>query len=154
MIADSTVLICLGRIKMLELLKKLYKKIIIPPSVEKEVLIEVKEGYKIIHHAIKSGWIEVMRPNKTIGLGLGRGEEQAISLAVERKDSIILDDAYAIKAAKALNIPFVRTTTVIFTSLKKRILIKKQALSILNLLIENGYYISTKDYAILISKLK
>ena len=154
MIADSTVLICLGRIEMLELLKKLYKKIIIPPSVEKEVLIEGKEGYKSIHHAIKNGWIEVMHPNKTIGLGLGKGEEQAISLAVERKDKLILDDAFAIKAAKALNANYLRTTTIIFTALKKRILIKKQALSIFNQLIENGYYIFTKDYSILISKLK
>lgn len=154
MIADSTVFICLGKIGRVELLKKLYKKIIITPSVEKEVLIEGKEGYKSIYNAIKSGWIKVIHPNKTTGLGLGKGEEQAISLAVERKDRLILDDAFAIKAAKALNVNYLRTTTVIFTALKKRILTKKQALSVLNQLIENGHYISTKDYVILISKLK
>lgn len=154
MIADSTVLICLSKIQRLELLKRLYKKITIPPSVEKEVLIDGKEGYKSIYDAIKNGWIKVTNPRKIISLGLGKGEEQAISLAVERKDSLILDDAFAIKATTALNINYIRTTTVIFTALKKKILTKKQALSCLNQLIENGYYISTKDYAILISKLK
>ncbi|MBI2654763.1 hypothetical protein HYX02_08230 [Candidatus Woesearchaeota archaeon] len=85
---------------------------------------------------------------------MGKGEEQAISLAIERKDTLILDDAAAIKAAKALNVSHIRTTTIIFTALKKGILTKKQALSILNQLIENGYYIPTKDYAALISKFK
>ena len=154
MIADATVLICLSKIGNLELLKKIYKKIIIPPAVEKEILIEGKEGYRDIQDAIKIGWIKAVQPNKTVKLGLGGGEEQAISLSIEIKDSIILDDAFAIKAAKALNVNYIRTTSVIFTALKKRVLAKKQALSILNQLIENGYYISTKEYSILISKLK
>jgi len=45
-----------------------------------------------------------VQPNKTVKLGLGGGEEQAISLSIEIKDSIILDDAFAIKAAKDLNV--------------------------------------------------
>ena len=154
MIADATVLICLSKIKRLDLLKTIYKKIMILPAVEKEVLIEDKEGYRSIYNEIKSGRIEVMHPKKIIKLGLGAGEEHAINLAIERKDSIILDDAFAIKAAKALNVDYIRTTTVIFTALKKNIVTKKQALSILNQLIENSYYISTRDYAILVSRLK
>ena len=121
---------------------------------KEEVLVKGKEGYSIIQNAINKGWIKVIEPKKSLNLGLGNGENQAISLAIERKDSIILDDAFAIKAAKALNVPVLRTTTVVFTALKKRIIKKAQALDIFNHLIESGYYISTKDYAVLISKLK
>lgn len=154
MISNATALICLSKINKISLLKKIYSIVLIPSAVKREVIIEGKEGYSSISDAIKSGWIKVVEPNKNLELGLGAGENQAISLAKERKDSIILDDAFAVKAAKAFNIPIIRTTTVIFIALQKRILTKAQALGILNNLIENGYYISTRDYAILISKLK
>ena len=154
MISNATALICLSKINKLDLLKKVYSLILIPSTVKAEVLIEGKEGYSSINNAIKTGWIKVIDPKKSIDLGLGAGESQAISLAIERKDSIILDDAFAIKAAKAFNIPVVRTTTVIFTAYRKKIITKAQVLEMLNKLIENGYYISTRDYAVLMSKLK
>ena len=153
MISDATALICLSKINNLDILKKVYSVVIIPPAVKNEVLLEEKEGYSSIKNAIESGWIKVIEPKESIALGLGAGENQAISLAKEKKDKIILDDALAIKAANAFGISIVRTTTVIFIALNKKIINKKQALSLLNRLIENGYYISTKDYAALVSKL-
>ena len=154
MISNATALICLSKINNIGLLRRVYSFVLIPSAVKNEVLIEGKDGFSIINNAIESGWIKIADPKKNLNLGLGAGENQAINLAKERKDSILLDDAFAIKAAKAFNIPIVRTTTVVFTALQKRIITKAQALGILNQLIENGYYISTKDYAVLISKLK
>ena len=153
MISNATALICLSKINKLDILKNVYSAVIIPPAVKNEVLLEEKEGYSSIKNAIESGWVKVVEPKKIIALGLGAGENQAISLAKERKDKIILDDALAVKAANAFDIPTVRTTSIIFTALNKKIINKKQALSLLNRLIENGYYISTKDYAALVSKL-
>ena len=154
MILDATALICLSKINKLDILKKVFSVVIIPSALKKEILIEGKEGYLRIYSAIKSGWIKVIDPRKIINLGLGEGETAAINLAIERKNSIMLDDAFAIKAAKAFNITILRTTTVIFIALKNKIISKAQALSILNQLIEDGYYISTRDYSVLISKLK
>lgn len=154
MISNATALICLGKINKLDLLKKAYSLVLIPSSVKAEVLIKGKEGYSSIYNAINSGWIKVIDPKKSIDLGLGAGENQAISLAIEKKDSIILDDAFAIKAAKAFNVPIVRTTTVIFTAYRKKFITKSRALETLNKLIDEGYYISTRDYAVLMSKLK
>lgn len=154
MISNATAVICLSKLNEIGLLKKVYSVIIIPSAVKKEVLLEGKEGYSSINNAIESGWIRVAEPKKNIDLWLGAGENEAINLAKERKDGIILDDTLAIKAAKAFNIPIVRTTTVVFTALQKGIINKTQALDILNQLIENGYYISTKDYVVLISRLK
>ena len=154
MISNATALICLSKINKLNLLKDVYSVVLIPSAVKDEVLLEGKEGYSNIKEAIEKGWIKVVNPKKEINLGLGAGENQAIALAKEKKDSIILDDAIAIRAAKSFSIPVVRTTTVIFIALQKRIITKAEALTILNKLIENGYYISTKDYAVLMSRLK
>ena len=154
MISDATAFIYLSKIDELDLLKKLYSIVIIPPAVKEEALIEGKEGYLRIYKAIKSGWIKAVSPKKKIKLGLGAGESQAINLAIERKDAIILDDAFAIKAAKAFDIRVFRTTTVIFAALRNKTITKPDALKILNQLIEIGYYISTKEYAVLLSKLE
>ena len=154
MISNATALICLSRINKLDLLKRLYSVIIIPTAVKEEVLIEGKEGYLSVYKAIKSGWIKVVNPKRKTKLGLGAGENQAINLAIERKYSIILDDAFAIKAAKAFDITILRTTTIIFIAYKNKLITKSQTLKILNQLIEIGYYISIKEYTILISKLK
>ncbi len=154
MISNATAVICLSKINRLELLKKAYSSVLIPLAVKNEVLLEGREGYQAINNAIKKGWLKVIEPKKTLDLGLGTGENHAISLAKERKDIIILDDAVAITAAKSLNINHIRTTTVVFVALKKKIINKKQATLILNQLIEEGYYISPQYYAGLIAKLK
>ena len=154
MISNATALICLSKINKLDLLKKLYSIIIIPSAVKKEVVIGGRDGYLSIYNAIKGGWIKVADPRKNLNLGLGEGENQAINLSIEKKDSIILDDTFAIKAAKAFNIPYIRTTTVIFLAVKNKIITKPETLNTLNHLIDVGYYISTKEYAVLISKLK
>jgi len=154
LISNSTALICLGKINKIDLLKKVYSVILIPSAIKKEVLIEGKEGYMAINDAINNGWIKVIDHKKNLDLGLSGGENEAISLAKERNDSIILDDAFAIKAAKAFNLSIVRTTTVVFIAFHKKFITKAQALATLNSLIESGYYISTKDYSVLISRLK
>lgn len=146
MICNATPLICLAKIKQLELLKKLFHTITIPQSVAKEVLIEGKPGYAFIKEAIQEGWIKVCNPKNNINLELGKGENAAVNLANERKDTLIIDDAFAIKVAKSLNIDFIRTTTIIFMALKKKIINKKQAISFINKLIEEGYYISSSLY--------
>lgn len=154
LISNSTAIICLSKINKLDLLKKIFTFVVIPYSVKDEVLVKGKEGYHTINDAVNKGWIKVVNPKKRIDLGLGAGENDAINLAIERKAIIILDDAYAIKAAKAFNISFIRTTTIIFMAIKKKLVNKNEAISIINQLIEIGYYISPKEYYVILSKLK
>jgi len=154
LISNATAIICLSKINRLDLLKKVFNFVIIPSSVKKEVLVIGKEGYLSISNAINKGWIKVVEPKKIVDFGLGSGENAAINLARERKDSIILDDAYAIKAAKVFNINIIRTTTIIFIAVKKRIITKDQAITIIDQLIDIGYYISTREYSSILAKLK
>ena len=153
MICNATPLILLAKINHLGLLKNLFSSVTIPHSVKEEVLIKHKPGYFVINEAIKTGWIKIANPKKDINLGLGKGENSAINLAKERKEKLIIDDAFAIKVAQALGIDTIRTTTVIFIAVDKKIINKKKAISIINNLIDNGYYISPAHYSSILTKL-
>lgn len=153
MISNSTPLILLSKINKLELLKKLFGHVIVTDAVKEEVLIENKPGYFLINQAINSGWIKIENPKRDAELGLGKGENSAINLAKEKKDKLIIDDAFAIKAVKGLNIEFIRTTTVVFLAVEKAAINKKEAVSIINNLIENGYYLAPKYYADIFGRL-
>lgn len=154
MICNSTPLISLSKIGELELLKKLFGKIIIPNAVKKEVLIEGKAGYFEITQALNENWIRVIDPKHIVEFGLEKGEEAAIALAREKRDKLIMDDDIAFKMAKALGIDLFRTTNVITMAVKKNILSKKEGVVLLNKLIEKGYYLSPRHYVALLEKLK
>ncbi|MEK6826736.1 MAG: hypothetical protein AABX90_03840 [Nanoarchaeota archaeon] len=153
MISNATPIICLSKINQLEILKKLFTFITVPESVKNEILVEDKPGYFIISKALAEGWIKVINPKEDVNLGLGKGENSAINLARERKDKLIIDDAFAIKVAQAFNIEIIRTTTIIFMAIKKNIITKKQAISFINKLVDIGYYISPNYYSVLLSEL-
>ena len=142
MISNSTPLICLAKLNQLKLLKKLFKKIIIPEAVKEEVVIAGKPGYSVINKAIEEGWIKIENPKQNIELGLGKGENAAITLAKEKHDKIIIDDSFAIKAVKSLDIDYIRTTSVILLALKNKIIKKDEAKELIQKLVEQGYYIS------------
>ncbi len=154
MISDATGIISLSRTGRLYLLKELFKTVIIPEHVKKEVLVEGKEGFPEISKAIEDGWLKIAATKKRMELGLGDGETDALSLAKETNDALILDDSIAVRAAKVLSIPTIRTTTVVFMAVKKGLINKDEAIHILNSLIEAGYYISTVHYSAILTKLK
>jgi len=154
MICDSTPLILLAKIDKLDLLKKIFKTVIITEDVRDEILKEDKPGYLTIQNAIRDKWIKIKSPKDNQNLQLGKGENSAINLAREIKDELIIDDALAITAAKELGINTTRTTTVIFMAVKKKIINKEEGIKLINNLIENGYYISNEYYSKIITKLK
>lgn len=147
MISNSTPLICLAKLNQLKLLKELFNKVIIPHAIKVEVLVAGKPGYAVINDAIKEGWIKIENPRENRDLGLGKGENAAINLAKEKKDKLIIDDAFAIKAVRSLNIEYLRTTTIILLSLKKGIINKEQAKDLIQKLVEQGYYISPRIFS-------
>lgn len=154
MISNSTPLIFLSKINKLNFLKQLFKTLIIPEDVKKEVLKENKPDSISIKRSIEEGWIKVKDPKDNKDLQLGTGENAAINLARENADSLIIDDALGIKVAQEFNIKTLRTTTIIFMAVNKKIIDKEQAIILVNKLIENGYYISNEYYAKILTKLK
>ena len=154
MISDAAPIIFLSKIGKLGLLKKLFKEIIIPRAVQTEVLVEGKPGYAVIKEALAQQWITVRRPQKILELSLGPGESEAISLAREIKKPLLLDDAYAIKAAKMYEIETMRTTTVLFLAVHQKIISPTDLILLINELVKAGYYIRPREYAFLLSKIQ
>ncbi|MBU3968503.1 MAG: hypothetical protein KKG76_14220 [Euryarchaeota archaeon] len=108
-VSNSTVLIYLAKIGKLGLLKKLFKKIMIPAEVFNEVVIRGKELQNfdafIVERSVEEGWIEVkdITANEELeSFGIDLGEAQAISLAKTLGVPVLLDQTHARIAARAL----------------------------------------------------
>ncbi|MFH0862464.1 MAG: hypothetical protein V1875_05470 [Candidatus Altiarchaeota archaeon] len=118
-----------------------------------EVLNSGKEDSHQIEKAIRDGWLKVSEPKSKKEYGVDEGETQALQLAEEQKDRIILDDARAIKIAQIIGLECIRTTTVVLEATASGKISRKQAITLLNQIIENGYYIAPQFYTKLAARL-
>lgn len=150
LVSDSTSLILFSKIQKLELLKKLFKKLIIPKAVWSEVVVEgERRGYieaEIVKKHLED-WIELreLTPKQLVEKGeitkvapLGAGEAESIVLASALRASLLTDDALATKFAKVYGLKTYWSTTVILKALKKRLITKKEAKNLLEELIRSG----------------
>jgi len=87
-VSDAGPLIALGRIEQLNLLKQLYKNVLIPPAVHNELRCSADlPGATALQRAINDGWISIQSlPVKAKALSelrliLDAGESEAIVLA-------------------------------------------------------------------------
>jgi len=133
-ISNTSCLIVLDNIGMLDVLKELYGKVFITEEVSKEFGKTVPD------------WIEVrkVRDNKYLKLMknfIDLGEASTIALAVETDDIvIILDDLKARKLGQKLNLKITGTIGVLVKARKRNIITSTQ--EVLNKLRNEGFRIS------------
>jgi len=146
-VADAGPLIGLARIGRLNILRKLFGTIVIPPQVFHELeLSKDRPGTKAILEAIDAGWIKlekIKKPNKLKRLHLlvDAGEADAILLALEQDSRmLIIDDKKGRKTAKNIGLPIVGTGGILVAAKRAGHLI--EVTSVLNDLAGVGYYIS------------
>ena len=102
-VADSSPLIGLARIGQLELLRRLARRVVVPPAVWREVTEHAEApGATVVANA---RWIEVEAPVATAVIPLtilvDRGEAEAMVLAGQHPGSLLLlDDAKARRVAE------------------------------------------------------
>ncbi len=95
-ICDTSVLIRLRKGNALHCLEMIFDRIIIPHAVKTEC--KDKETAK----AIDKPFFEVRKATNILNIGMGMGEREAISLAVEMNvETIIIDDYLAFERSKA-----------------------------------------------------
>jgi len=119
-VADSSALILLAKCGFLRVLCDFYE-VIAPSAVISEVaseeLIKNYPDAALIANLIAKGHIIVRDPEKAefrLPLSLHRGENDALSLAIETQNSLFAtDDGKAIKAAKFLELPFIITPKIV-----------------------------------------
>lgn len=133
-ISNTSCLIVLDNIRMLDVLKELYGKVFITEEVSKEFGKTVPD------------WIEVRKVSDNKYLKLMKnfvdlGEASTIALAVESDDIvIILDDLKARKLAQKLNLKITGTIGVLIKARERNIITSTQ--EVLNKLRNEGFRIS------------
>ena len=122
-VADAGPLIALARVGRLDLLRRLYGKVHIPPAVLDELALgSGRPGAAALEDFLKSGWLEAQRAVPEAAVLaltplLDRGEAEAIVLAVrERPQFLLIDDAKGREAAHRQDIPVVGVAGVLLVA--------------------------------------
>lgn len=146
-VSNSTVLILLSKISRFDLLKNMFKKILITGAVEDELLnFDGNVSILLIKKNLNK-LIFVLNPKKNLELDVGKGEKSAISLAVEKNLLFLSDDKKARKVCALYELKFSGTIGVLIWNLEKKRISKEDCLKILHELIDKGFYLSTDLYA-------
>ena len=122
-IADTGPLIALARIGRLDLLRRLYGRVVVPPAVHTELALDSnRSGTKVLADVFVAGWIVVETVADSIVRWeldqlLGPGEAEAIALA-EQSDIrfLLIDDARGRRTARARGIPVVGVAGVLLVA--------------------------------------
>lgn len=147
-ISDSSALISLSAAGCLGLLRDLYGEIVIPEAVRQEVVASGADRPGV-REVAEASWIVVrsVRDRELLAdvhVGLGPGESEAITLAVEWKaDLIVLDENRARAKAARYNLKVIGVLGILIQA-KRQGLIPTVA-PLLQLLVEEaGFYIHPK----------
>jgi len=139
-VVNSTPIIALREISMLDVLKKLYESVIIPEAVRKEVTVRNPRslvGYNWIH--VQS--ITNKTAKATFTSALHDGEVEVMLLAKEiGANLVIIDDGLARKHAKYLGLTITGTVGVLLRAKQNGII--KELQPYLKDMIRYGFYIS------------
>ena len=148
--ADSGPLISCARAHKLTLVRNVYSKIVIPPSVYGEIVTEGagKPGAEEIEAAV-SVWVAVKEPedkNLVFNLRqcLGPGESEAIALAIELGGYLFIDEKRGIKEARERGIR-IKSTLLLLLEARERGLISSVKVE-LDELIDSGFRCSDDLY--------
>ena len=128
-VADTSPLIVLINIKQIDLLPRLFGTVLVPP----EVMTEAAGGKasrrvkEFANH--QPAWLKTQAPRTIVaGLSLHRGEEAAISLALEvRADLLLIDDRDGRLAAQQQGIPVAGTIGILERGATEHLLSLKAA---------------------------
>ena len=135
-IVDTSVLIAIEKIDLLQILCKIYKEIILPEAVVREFGNVNFECYSL--KKVESRLINVLMQD----LNLGKGESEVIALAYETNFKVLIDDLKARKVAENLGLSISGSIGVLLKAEKLGII--DSALKKTQELKEMGFYVSNE----------
>jgi len=110
-VSNTSPLLNLAIIGELELVRRQFGRVLIPPAVEEEFCLkERRQGSFLLSQAMEEGWIVTESSSddpliRTLRQDLDRGESEAIALAVEKKTGrILLDEREGRRRARKLGL--------------------------------------------------
>ena len=150
LIFDSSTLILTAKIELLDVfLKNIGMEIAIPRAVEDECCGGKKTfDALMIRKALDESRIKVrsVRNRKLVAkleedFSMGRGESEAIGLALQEKAMLVgIDDKNGINACKLAGIPFTTAVGILVRSCQKGLIDRRDALVKLSSLAKYGWY--------------
>jgi len=137
-ISDTSPLILLKKADGIYLLKELFREVIIPPQVQKELYVKEESYFSRI------GFLKVQNPKKelfkVLSLTLDEGEAGAIALAIEHDLPLLIDDLKGRKTAKQLGLKYIGTLGILKIAKNREII--SDVKPFIERLLRSGYYIS------------
>ncbi|MBI2578958.1 MAG: DUF3368 domain-containing protein [Candidatus Aenigmarchaeota archaeon] len=149
---DSSSLIYLGKLRILDKVAKLEGRKFIPDSVYKEVVVkgfERKEPEaKYIDELIKKKLFAVRKP-KTAARDipfLSKADREVLALSKETESTAIIDELHASSIAEAQGIESHGSIYMLLRLLEKKIISKKETVNYLDRMVGFGFYLSADMY--------
>ena len=144
-VSNSSVIIALARICRLDLLERLFGRILVPEAVWREITVEGKPGSEKVRRA-RFIHVERVRSERLASLlkeFVDDGEAEAIALALDiSADILLVDDRDARDLAKKLGLQVMGTLGVLALA-KYRGLIQ-EVKPIIDELVGSGFWISSR----------
>jgi uncharacterized protein len=148
-VINATPLIALAILGRLDLLRRLFKKVIVPTAVYEEVVLRGsgRVGAQLVSDA---DWLDIQTPTtattiEPLLLGLDEGEMQVLLLAREViPDWVLLDEKLGRRVAKALGLPVKGTLGVLLTAVLAELMTKEQGLEALETLLAHNIRIAPR----------
>jgi len=118
-VCNASPLIALEQIGQLEILRRVFGTLFVPPAVAAEVAPTVVLPEWVRLRTLVQGIGPIV-----LGASLGRGESEAIGLALEiHAGLIILDDRPARRLAQALRLPVIGTLGILLAAKRRGLLV-------------------------------
>jgi hypothetical protein len=133
-IADTSALIALEKINLLDVLSKIYSEIILPEAVISEFGTPAINCYSV--RKVESPLVKLLCDN----LNLGKGESEVIALSKDTGVRIIIDDLKARKIAETLGLNIAGTIGILLKAEKLGLI--ESAYAKARELKDKGFYVS------------
>lgn len=162
---DATPLIYLGKIERLDLLDQFSADCFIPGSVHQEVVVRgVERGYpdaRRIERTVDEGLLEVRMVKKTdvfdrliANSNLSRADAAVLSLADQLSGTAVMDERYGRSVADTEGISTRGTAFLVLTLLRDGTLATSDARTVVDNLLDAGWYCSPNLYAKIVRKIE
>lgn len=153
-VADSTVLIFLGKLRKLAWLRDAYATVLIPEAIYDEVVVQGKAvgatDARLVESAVEDGWIEVVEIEPTAEVArydLEAGETEVLSLALDRDHGTVLADEESVReVARIRGLEPRGTLHFLFGALADGRLDFDGFLDLLETLLDEGFYLDEAVY--------
>ncbi len=154
-VSNAGPLITLSQVGKIHLLKKLYGTIIIPETVQYEIVVQ-GQGAAGAEEVGNASWINVQAVKNQLAVEflrerLDAGESEAIVLATELKaDLLLMDEARGRRISEAHGINLIGTLGFLAIAKKRGLITKVKPL--LEQLISVGFYMSSDLYQVMLEQ--